>query len=102
MLKLYKIETNATLNGTFATNCSPGVTYVIAPSMDMAHVALINSYKNELDNGSIQLSELDINNLTIIANETTELFTPNTYRLVDYRNINNSNDSVTPVEGDIK
>ena len=100
MLKLYKIETNATLNGTFATNCSPGVTYVVAPSMDMAHVALINSYKNELDNGSIKLSELDINNLIIVATENTELFMPNTYRLVDYRNIGATDDKNSSKEGD--
>lgn len=100
MLKLYKIETNATLNGTFATNCSPGVTYVVAPSMDMAHVALINSYKNELDNGSIKLSELDINNLTIVATENTELFMSNTYRLVDYRNISATDDKNSSKEGD--
>lgn len=100
MLKLYKIETNATLNGTFAINCSPGVTYVVAPSMDMAHVALINSYKNELDNGSIKLSELDINNLTIVATENTELFMSNTYRLVDYRNISATDDKNSSKEGD--
>ena len=100
MLKLYKIETNATLNGTFAINCSPGVTYVVAPSMDMAHVALINSYKKELDNGSIKLSELDINNLTIVAAENTELFMPNTYRLVDYRNISATDDKNNSKEGD--
>lgn len=84
MLKLYKIELKGVKSGLLSKNCSPGTTYVIAPSMDSAHMALINAYSTSTD---IDLKDLEIDTLEIIASEDTQVNSPNFYKLVVFGNI---------------
>jgi hypothetical protein len=82
MLKLYKIELKGVRAGELSKSCSPGTTYVVAPSMDTAHMALINAYKSTVD-----LKDLEIDNLEIIASEETSVNSPNFYKLAVFGNI---------------
>lgn len=89
MLKLYKIELKGVKAGILSKSCSPGTTYVIAPSMDSAHMALINAYGLST---SIDLKDIEIDTLEIIASEDTQINSPNFYKLVVFGNIVNSVD----------
>lgn len=94
MLKLYRIELKGVKAGNLPKNCSPGVTYVIAPSMDVAHMALISSYKKESEtNEELYLDSIEIDTLEVVASEETLCGNPNFYKLVDYRNIMNNKES---------
>ena len=94
MLKLYRIELKGVKAGNLPKNCSPGVTYVIAPSMDVAHMALISSYKKEAEtNEELYLDSIEIDTLEVVASEETLCGNPNFYKLVDYRNIMNNKES---------
>ena len=89
MLKLYKIELKGAKAGILSKSCSPGTTYVIAPSMDSAHMALINAYGLST---SIDLKDIEIDTLEIIASEDTQINSPNFYKLVVFGNVVNSVD----------
>ena len=89
MLKLYKIELKGVKSGELAKNSSPGTTYVIAPTMDSAHMALINAYRTS---GTLDVNSLEIDNLEIIASEDTNINTPNFYKLAVLGNIVYNND----------
>ena len=89
MLKLYKIELKGVKSGELSKNCSPGTTYVIAPTMDSAHMALINAYRTS---GALDVNSLEIDNLEIIASEDTDINTPNFYKLAVLGNIVYNND----------
>jgi hypothetical protein len=92
MLKLYRIELKGVKAGNLPKNCSPGITYVIAPSMDAAHMALISSYKKETEStGELFLDSVEIDTLEVIASEETTCNNPNFYKLVDYRNAMSNN-----------
>lgn len=94
MLKLYRIELKGVKAGNLPKNCSPGVTYVIAPSMDVAHMALISSYKKEAEtNEELYLDSIEIDTLEVVASEETLCGNPNFYKLVDFRNIMNNKES---------
>ena len=90
MLKLFRIELKQSPNSEtlLPKNCSPMITYVVAPTMDSAHIALLNAYKDDIANGDISESDINIDTLTVIASEDNQIFQSNFYRLVDYRNIN--------------
>lgn len=86
MLKLFRIELKQISDEEmWPKNCSPFITYVIAPSMDSAHIALINAYKDEIADGLIDERDINISNLTVVASEENNCFCPDFYKLVDYR-----------------
>lgn len=80
--KLFEIRIKGINRGTFARNCSPGITYVVASSMDKAYNTLRLLYGSDPDYiGNAKDFELD--SIKLIADEAN----PNecetdTYKLI--------------------
>lgn len=79
--KLFEIRLKGINRGNLARNCSPGVTYVVATSMDKAYNAMRILYGSDPDYTDAKDFELD--SIKLVASETN----PNrcgtdTYKLV--------------------
>lgn len=79
--KLYKVTVKGVKSGKFARNASPGVTYVVASSIDKAYNAVLLNYGK--DNSLGTKADFELDTIQLVASESA----PNqcesdTYKLI--------------------
>ena len=79
--KLFKITVKGVKTGKFARNASPGVTYVVAKSIDKAYNAVLLNYGK--DNSLGNKTDFELDTIQLVASESS----PNecdsdTYKLI--------------------
>ena len=107
--KLFKITVKGVKTGKFARNASPGVTYVVAKSIDKAYNAVLLNYgkdgnlgnKSDFELDTIQLvasegspNECDSDTYKLITDEALEEIMSHYQIKVDLDNLNKDKDNM--------